>query len=209
MTRKLRCSPRRSYATRTSASTTTRSCPVRTTRPRRTCRTRFAKIASRSSTTWRRSFFTDESVVKKIEKRFRKLREKGQTFTIVHTGDALAGVGVAAPRVKIKFKDAAGKTTNGDTEPKTLASSAWDKVMGKVGTDFGWHIFGMAIMDGHHSVTLFVDNQPEGKTLFWADQWRIDPGDDFFQVPRAISGFRKYEKAGFDKFIEAQTNEWW
>jgi hypothetical protein len=153
--------------------------------------------------------FTDESVVKKIEKRFRKLREKGQTFTMVHTGDALAGVGVADPRVEIKFKDAAGKMTNGDTEPKALASSAWDKVMDKVGNDFGWHIFGMAIMDGHHSVTLFVDNQAEGKTLFWADQWRIDPGDDFFQVAGAISGFRKYEKAGFDKFIEAKTNEWW
>jgi hypothetical protein len=153
--------------------------------------------------------FTDESVVKKIEKSFRKLREKGKTFTMVHTGDALAGIGVAGPRVEIKFKDAAGKTTNGDTEPTTLASSAWDKVMEKVGNDFGWHIFGMAIMDGHHSVTLFVDNQPEGRTLFWADQWRIDPGDDFFQQPGAISGFRQYEKAGFDKFIETKTNEWW
>ena len=54
-----------------------------------------------------------------------------------------------------------------------------------------------------------VDNQPDGKTLFWADQWRIDPGDDFFQLPGAISGFRQYEKAGFDKFIEKMTNEWW
>ena len=153
--------------------------------------------------------FTSDSVVKKMEKQFKKLRAKGETYTMVHTGDALAGMGVADPRVEIKFKDAAGKTTNGDTEPKTLASSAWDKVMGKVGKDFGWHIFGMAIMDGHHSVTLFVDNQPEGKTLYWADQWRIDPGDDFFQVPGSISGFRQYEKAGFDKFIETKTNEWW
>ena len=73
--------------------------------------------------------FTDDSVVKKVEKSFKKLREKGQTYTIVHTGDALAGIGVADPRVEVKFKDAAGKTTNGDTEPTTLASSAWDKVM--------------------------------------------------------------------------------
>jgi hypothetical protein len=153
--------------------------------------------------------FTSESVVKKIQQRFKKLREKGETFTIVHTGDALAGVGVADPRVEIKFRDAAGKLTNGDTEPATLDSSAWDKVMEKVGTDFGWHIFAMAIMDGHHSVTLFVDNQPEGKTLYWADQWRIDLGDDFYQRPGAISGFREYEKAGFDKFIEEKTNEWW
>jgi hypothetical protein len=147
--------------------------------------------------------------VKKIERSFKKLRKKRKTYTMVHTGDALAGIGVADPRVEIKFKDAAGKTTNGDTEPTTLVSSAWDKVMGKVGSDYGWHIFAMAIMDGHHSVTLFVDNQPEGKTLYWADQWRIDRGDDFFQLPGAISGFRQYEKEGFDKFIETKTNEWW
>ena len=153
--------------------------------------------------------FSSDSVVKKIEKRFKKIREKGETYTMVHTGDELAGIGVADRRIEIKFKDAAGKATNGDTEPKTLDSSAWDRIMDKVGTDYGWHIFGMAIMDGHHSVTLFVDNQPEGKTLYWADQWRIDPGDDFLQQPGSISGFRLYEKKGFDEFIEAKTNEWW
>jgi len=153
--------------------------------------------------------FTSESVVKTIEKSFKKLREKPETYTIVHTGEALAGIGVADPRVEIRFKDASGGTTNGDTEPTTLASSPWDKVMDKVGSDFGWHIFGMGIMDGHHSVTLFVDNQPAGKTLYWADQWRIDPGDDFFQLPGAISGFRQYNKEGFDKFIETMTNRWW
>ena len=153
--------------------------------------------------------FTSASVVKKIEKRFEKLREKSETYTMVHTGEALAAVGVADPGVKIKFKDAAGKKTNGDTEPTTLENSAWDKVMDKVRSDYGWHVFGMAIMDGFHSVVLFVDNQPEGKALYWADQWRIDPGDNFFELPGAISGFRQYEKAGFDMFIEQKTNEWW
>lgn len=153
--------------------------------------------------------FTSDSVVKKILERFKRLRAKGETYTMVHTGDALAGVGVADRRIEIKFKDATGKATNGDAEPTTLASSGWDKVMDKVGKDYGWHIFGMAIMDGYHSVTLFVDNQPEGKALYWADQWRIDPGDDFLQLPGAISGFRQYDKAGFDKFIEKMTNTWW
>ena len=153
--------------------------------------------------------FTSESVVKRIEKRFKRLRERGETYTMVHTGEALAGIGVADPRVEIKFKDAAGNATNGDTEPTTLISSAWDKVIDKVGNDYGWHIFGMAIMDGHHSVTLFVDNQPDEKALYWADQWRIDPNDDFFELPGAISGFRQYDKVGFDRFIETMTNEWW
>jgi hypothetical protein len=153
--------------------------------------------------------FTSESVVKKIEKRFKKLREKRETYTMVHSGDALIAVGVADPRDQIKFKDATGRLTNGHTEPTTMDGSPWDKVMNKVENDYGWHIFGMAIMDGHHSVTLFVDNQPEGKTLFWADQWRIDPPDKFFQLPGAISGFREYDKAGFEKFIATKTNEWW
>ena len=52
----------------------------------------------------------------------------------------------AFDKAKGAIKDAAGKTTNGDTEPTTLASSAFDKVMEKVGKDFGWHIFGMFLL---------------------------------------------------------------
>jgi Domain of unknown function (DUF4157) len=153
--------------------------------------------------------FTSESVVKRVEKRFKKLEEKPETYTIVHTGEALADIGVADPGIKIQFKDAAGRKTDGNTEPTTLDGSPWDKVMDKVGNDYGWHIFAMGIMDGHHSVTLFVDNQPDGKALFWADQWRIDPTDKFFELPGAVSGFRQYEKAGFEQFIAQKTNEWW
>jgi hemoglobin len=153
--------------------------------------------------------FTGESVVKTILKNFEKLKAKPETYTLVHTGDALARIGVADPRVGIKFRDAAGRLTNGNTEPKTLDSNAWDKVMDMVGSDHGWHIFGMAIMSGHHSVTLFIDNQPNGKTLYWADQWRIGPYDNFFEVPGAISGFRQYEKEGFDKWIQSETNRMW
>lgn len=153
--------------------------------------------------------FTSASIVKTIEKRFKQLQENPETFTMVHTGDALADIGVADTRDEFKFKDAQGRKTNGNTEPTTLDGSPWDKVVAKVGNDFGWHIFGMAIMDGHHSVTLFVDNQPEGMELYWADQWRIEEGDDFFELPGAISGFRQYEKAGFEKFIATKTNEWW
>ncbi|HZM74716.1 MAG TPA: DUF4157 domain-containing protein [Candidatus Limnocylindrales bacterium] len=153
--------------------------------------------------------FTSPKVIKKIEQRFRQLRKKSSTHTIVHTGKAMAAEGVASAGVPTRFKDAKGKTTNGNTEPKTLESSPWDKVMDMVGNDLGWHIFAMSIMDGHHSVTLFVDNQSGGKEVYWADQWRIDPGDDFEEKKGSVSGFRQYEKAGFDKFIEDKTNEWW
>ena len=153
--------------------------------------------------------FTSESVVKKIEKRFKKLRAKGETYTMVHTGDALAGIGVADRRVEIKFKDAAGKTTNGDTEPT-------DPRQQRVGQGHGQGGDGLRLAhlrDGDHgrpSQRHPVRRQPAGgKTLYWADQWRIDPGDDFFELPGSISGFRQYEKEGFDKFIETKTNEWW
>ena len=75
-------------------------------------------------------------MVKKIEKRFKKLREKAETYTMVHTGDALTAVGVADRRVEIKFKDAAGKLTNGDTEPKTLKESL-GQGHGQGGNDYG------------------------------------------------------------------------
>jgi hypothetical protein len=153
--------------------------------------------------------FSSEAKVKQIRKRLAALRAKGETFTMVHTGDTLAGAGVASARTEIRFKDGAGAATNGNTEPKTLSESAWNKVMSAVGSVYGWHIFGMALMDGYHSVTLFVDNQPGTRTLYWADQWAIEAGDDFKQVAGAISGFRKYEQKGFDDFIEIMTNAWW
>lgn len=153
--------------------------------------------------------FTDPDVTKKLDKEFERLRKKSVTYTMVHTGDALTSFGVAGKRVDLKFFDAAGKKTNGNTEPTRIESSPWEKVMDAVGNDYGWHVFGVAIMDGYHSVTLFVDNQPDGKTLYWADQWRIDPGDDFKEVKGSVSGFRKYEKAGFDTFIQEMTNTWW
>lgn len=153
--------------------------------------------------------FSSASAVKQIRKRLATLRKESATYTMVHTGDTLARAGVSQRRTEIRFMDAAGKATNGNTEPKTLSVSAWETVMSAVGSDYGWHIFGMALMDGYHSVTLFVDNQSDGKELYWADQWEIEAGDDFKEQAGAISGFRRYEKAGFDGFIEEKTNTWW
>jgi hypothetical protein len=35
------------------------------------------------------------------------------------------------------------------------------------------------------------------------------PGEDFGQEPGSVSGFRRYEQSGFDRFIEQKTNQWW
>jgi hypothetical protein len=69
--------------------------------------------------------------------------------------------------------------------------------------------FGLAVFDGYHSVTVLVDNRADGPRVYWADQWRIDPGDDFNQEAGSVSGFRRYEKTGFDSFINEKTREWW
>jgi len=33
--------------------------------------------------------------------------------------------------------------------------------------------FGLAVFDGYHSVTVFVDNRADGPRVYWADQWAI------------------------------------
>lgn len=152
--------------------------------------------------------FADPGVVRRIQQKLAQLRQRSVTHTMVHTGEALTDVGVSHSPIVIRFKDAQNRATNGNTEPVAMTvPSAWDAVTAAVGNDFGWHIFGVAVMDGHHSVTLFVDNQPDGRRLFWADQWFIDR--DFQQMPGGISGFREYNKAGFDGWVVQLTNQMW
>src|SRR5947207_4759795 len=90
-----------------------------------------------------------------------------------------------------------------------MDSSAWDGIIGMVGQTQGWHVFGLAVFNGYHSVTVFVDNRADGPRVYWADQWAIGPRDDFGQQAGSLSGFRRYDQSGFDKFIEDKTNEWW
>jgi hypothetical protein len=129
---------------------------------------------------------------------------KGATLTMPDAGRVLAELGVASGPIAIRFNNG-----NGDQEPTAMTTSAWDTIVNIVGGTQGWHVFGLAIFDGYHSVTLFVDNRPDGPRVYWADQWAIAPGEDFGQEPGSVSGFRRYENAGFDRFIEEKTNKWW
>ena len=119
-------------------------------------------------------------------------------------GEAMSELGLASEHRPIPFDNG-----NGSTQPTAMESSAWAAIMEMVGTTPGWHIFGMAVFNGYHSVTVLVDNRPDGPRLYWADQWRIDPGEDFNQEGGSASGFRRYEQGGFDGFINAKTAEWW
>jgi len=152
-------------------------------------------------------FAHDARLQERVSRRLRQLRQRGETYTIDATGEALRELGLASGGAEIYFT---GNKSNGRIEPGALESSAWDTIMGMVGNEVGWHIFGMSLFNGYHSVAVFVNHRPDGKKLvYWADQWAIGPGEDFHQEAGSASGFRRYERTGFDRFITEFTHSRW
>lgn len=149
-----------------------------------------------------RMFAENPELAEKVEKGLGKM--KGRDIKMTEAGRILTEVGAATGPVVVKFDNG-----NGSAEPTAMVESAWDKIIEMVGSTPGWHIFGLAVFNGYHSVTVLVDNRPDGPRVYWADQWAIDPGENFEQATGSVSGFRRYEKAGFDKFITDKTREWW
>ena len=147
-------------------------------------------------------FAQDPELAQRIETELNLLT--GQRLKMTEVGRVLSDLGLASNYAEIRFNNG-----NGVGEPTAIQRSAWDTIMAMVGTTPGWHIFGLAVFNGYHSVTVFVDNRPDDPRVYWADQWRIDPGEDFNQEPGSVSGFRRYEKTGFDAFIAEKTREWW
>ncbi|MBW3602774.1 MAG: hypothetical protein KY434_08770, partial [Actinobacteria bacterium] len=129
---------------------------------------------------------------------------RGGELRMTEVGRALADLGLVSDSAKIPFDNG-----NGTRQPSTMQTSAWDTIMDMVGDVQGWHVFGLAVFDGYHSVTVLVNNRPDGPQLYWADQWRIDPGDDFHEEEGSVSGFRHYEQAGFDRFLTQFTVSRW
>jgi uncharacterized protein DUF4157 len=130
----------------------------------------------------------------------------GKKLTMPDVGAELVKLGVAAKPIPIPFKDGNG---NKDA-PTSLDHSAWDDIVKAIGDVRGWHVFGVSLMDGYHSVTLFIDNSSGDPQLYWADQWAIAGGEDFGQESGAISGFRRYDDPKkFDRWIEEYTNSRW
>lgn len=102
-----------------------------------------------------------------------------------------------APKV-IEFFDERGKATTGVTHPRKLRESALDAMVRMAGNVRGWHVFGLSLMDGYHSVTLNLDlNDAANPKVFWADQWSTK------------GGWQEYDKAGLDAEIERLTGNWW
>jgi len=149
-------------------------------------------------------FAQDPQLAEQIRRTLGQL--KGTTLTMPDAGRVLADLGVASGPIEVPFNNG-----NGNAEPTAMTASAWDTIVAAAGKTDGWQIFGMAVFDGYHSVTVFVDNRPDGPRVYWADQWAIEAGEEkaFHQEPSSVSGFRRYEKVGFDKFIAEKTRQWW
>jgi hypothetical protein len=150
------------------------------------------------------TLFSDPALSERVRRGLGRL--SGPTLTMGHAGRVLTDLGVATGPVNIPFGNG-----NGLREPTTLAVSAWDTIIAAVGKTRGWHVFGLALFDGYHSVTVFIDNRADRPRVYWADQWSIGPGEEqaFQQEAGSVSGFRRYERTGFDGFIEAKTRQWW
>lgn len=149
-----------------------------------------------------RLFASDPALAERVGSRLGRLR--GRTLTMPDLGRAMADLGLASAYRRIRFNNG-----NGRDQPTRMETSAWDAIMDMVGGVQGWHIFGLAVFDGYHSVTVLVDNRPDGPRMYWADQWRIDPGDDFHEEEGSVSGFRRYEQTGFDQFLNEYTESRW
>jgi hypothetical protein len=117
-------------------------------------------------------------------------------------------LGTATGPTDIKFDNG-----NGNYEPTAALKSPWDTIMSQVGSVEGWHVFAMGPLDGYHSVTVLVEKRPDGVFLYWADQWALETEQEraggFGQEAGSVSGFRRYEKAGFDQFVVDYTRSRW
>lgn len=117
---------------------------------------------------------------------------------IDRTMEALRGVGLAHARRDVEFLNPEGKPTTGVTQPDKLRESLYSVLVGLTGSDRGFSVFGLSLMDGYHSVALVFDNRdPAAPKIFWADQWSSN------------GGYREHTGASLDAEIERLTRNWW
>jgi len=147
-------------------------------------------------------FSADPQVAQSVQTALGRLR--GPSLKMTELGRVLSQLGLVSNSAQIRFNNG-----NGNNEPTEMLQDPWNTIMAMVGNVPGWHVFGLAPFQGYHSVTVLVNNRPDGPRLYWADQWRIDPGDNFDQAPGSASGFRRYEQAGFNSFLLNYTRSRW
>lgn len=113
---------------------------------------------------------TVNHAIREIFYRGRQLPRLGSRMDLTYA--ALARAGKASGPKTIDFVDATGRATTGATTPQRLRESVFDAAVALTGGVPGWHVVGLSIMDGYHSVTLVVDTRRPGQPFInYADQW--------------------------------------
>jgi len=110
----------------------------------------------------------------------------------------LVGSGRAGTARIVEFTDAQGQETTGVRRPATLQEDVWVVLQDMAGSDTGWSVFGLSLMDGFHSVTLTLDTtDPSTPHVYWSDQW----GE--------TGGWLELNQAGLNARITELTQQWW
>ena len=107
--------------------------------------------------------------------------------------------GLVAKKQRIRFLDKNNKdATSGAREPDHLEDQVFDVLLNMANHDIGWSVFGLSIADGHHAVTLTLDNNdPSNPKVFWSDQWS------------SKGGFKQFNKEELQAEIQRLTILFW
>jgi hypothetical protein len=98
----------------------------------------------------------------------------------------------------IRFKDRRGRISAGGARPHVLDESVAAAILDMVGSDVGWSVFGMSLLDGFHSVTVTVDtHDPSTPRIYWSDQWQ------------SKRGWKEYSRSALDKEVTKLIQGWW
>ena len=149
------------------------------------------------------------SELKEIQRRVAK-NAKNNTMPQVMTG--MQEAGFASKPKTITFKEEVRVFEKGThfehelSKPVNAASKVSDYLESQVSDVQGWHAFGLSLLDGYHSATIFV-NVADGKTQFyWADQVRVSSE---MHEENSGMGFREYSKDGLDKYLDHYIQSAW
>ena len=106
----------------------------------------------------------------------------------------LQDLGLASKPMEFEFLDARGRPTTGTAKPASLGSNASEQIMKAVGSEPGWHLFGLSILNGVHSALLAVHYEDSSAlTVHYLDQ---------------VLGVRDVTTT-LDKFLEVITGWAW
>lgn len=152
----------------------------------------------------------------------RSVQSSAKHNTMPEVMSGLTKAGFASKLHRIHFKEQATTFEKGTEYEHTLTALPQQEegkgtgievseklseyVEGQLNGIDGWHVFGMSVMNGYHSVTLFVKHQAGKTRFYWADQQRVESE---MHEPDSEMGFREYSKDQLDNYVAFYTANAW